>query len=241
MRSTRVYVYDQDLAQEKITLTNQPAKHLLQVLRIKTGQPVILFDDSGYQYDAVVIKTSKNKVDVEIKNRQLVENESPCKITLLQGISRGERMDLVIQKSTELGVTSIQPMFTRRSMVKLEGDRLARRIEHWHNIIVSACEQCGRNKLPLLSEPVSFHDAINQIPAGKGFFMDPDSNTGFHDIKESMDITLAIGPEGGFDETEKEYLKQQNIQPVKLGPRILRTETAAIAAITALGFLHGDL
>ena len=246
MRMTRAWV-DLPLAPgARIALPEAAAAHLLRVLRLREGDACVLFNGDGHDYDARIIATGKRGGEVEVTGRRAVDNESPLRITLLQGIARGEKMDLILQKATELGVARIVPVESERSEVRLDGPRLARRIEHWRAVVVAACEQCGRARLPEIEAPVAI-GAIGGIahPAGLRLTLDPQGEHALPALASRMPadggVAIAIGPEGGWAPRDREQLRAAGYEGLRLGPRILRTETAGLAAIAALQAMYGDL
>jgi 16S rRNA (uracil1498-N3)-methyltransferase len=242
MRIPRIYVSGLTAINDSVTLEGQAAKHLLQVLRVKPGQPVVIFDGSGTEYQAEILTAARGSVEASVISRAAVSRESNLSITLVQAISRGERMDWVLQKATELGVARIIPVFSKRSMVKLDKKRLESRIEHWQAILAHACEQCGRNRLPELATPMALTSVMDELPAeSNSYYLEPDCDSRFRQLGRSETVNLFVGPEGGFDPEEKAFMTGKDVKPVYLGPRILRTETAGIAAIAALGVLWGDM
>ena len=203
-----------------------------------------MFDGSGPEYLGTVTTLGKNAASVDVTNEITVDRESPLRIHLLQGISRGDRMDHVVQKCTELGVARITPVLTEYSVVKLTSERAAKRAHHWRGIVASACEQCGRNVLPVVDEPVALRDALGRFVGRPGarICLDPQGSAGFPGDPPADDqLALLIGPEGGFSAGERELAEAAGFVTTSFGPRILRTETAAIAALAALQSRFGDL
>lgn len=242
MRTPRIYISDLDPAQNIIEIDGQAAKHLLRVLRVTPEQAVILFDGNGIECSAVILETGPSSLKARLLSSATINRESSLCITLFQAISRGDRMDWLLQKATELGVTEINPVFSQRSMVKLDKKRLETRMQHWRGIIIHACEQCGRNQLPVINTPVSLTSAIEQLPEKPAsYFLDSTASLRFRQLIQTKSISLFVGPEGGFDEQEKMFMSDHGIQPVSMGPRTLRTETAGISAIAVLGALWGDI
>lgn len=217
--------------------------HVTRVLRLTAGDPIILFDGTGMDYAATIVTPARKGVTVLIGAGQPVERESPLRLILLQGVSRGPRMDLVVQKATELGVSAIQPVLTGRSVVKLDGERSATRQRHWQGIVISACEQCGRSIVPQVHEPMELALALASLESGTtGLMLDPDGDVSLAGLPaDCRRIALAIGPEGGFTENERMTLTQAGFGRLRLGPRILRTETAPLAALSILQYARGDL
>jgi len=225
-----------------IRLDKTASKHL-HVLRLKPGDEVMLFNGLGGHYQAMIAAIRSDGVTVDIGRHVAHETESPLEIILAQGISRGERMDYTIQKSVELGVTTIIPLLTERCGLKLSTERAEKRLLHWQGVIASACEQCGRNRLPTIRAVDSLRNWLSQLDGnGLKLVMDfRDSNSLSHIIRPVGAITLLIGPEGGLTDAELAQAKDAGFTGIRLGPRILRTETAGIAAICSLQSLWGDL
>jgi len=202
-----------------------------------------LFDDSGSAYAATILSISRNSVDLEVERRLDTDVESPLDIQLLQGISRGERMEFVIQKATELGVRRITPVITEYGVVKLNAGRAIKKTAHWKGVAISACEQCGRNRIPTIDAPIPLRDWMGdnlQLDSTR-LVMRPGATRSAHDIDiGARPLTLLIGPEGGFSDTECELTDATGFEAIGFGPRILRTETAAVAIVAALQAIHGD-
>jgi len=242
MRVPRIYLPVLLERGECITLDSNATNHVSRVLRLKQGTNIRLFDGEGREFHATLGRVERNCVEATIEAAISETSESPLRITLAQGISRGERMDLVVQKSVELGVDTIVPLLTERTNVQLKRDRQQKKLGHWRGITISACEQCGRNQLPAL-EPITTFDQLLETPfSGTRLLLDPKAEVGLNDIKpEGSAIQLLIGPEGGLSSSEIERARAHGFLGVRMGPRVLRTETAAIAALTALQLLWGDL
>ncbi|RUO38060.1 16S rRNA (uracil(1498)-N(3))-methyltransferase [Pseudidiomarina aestuarii] len=224
------------------TLSDDAANHVGRVLRMQVGDPLQLFTGNGYLYTAVITTVSKKSVTVEVNDQQMVTNESPIAVHLGQAISRGDRMDFVLQKSVELGVTSITPLFTERCGVKLSGDRLEKKVQQWQKIVIAACEQSGRARVPTVHHPVTLAAWFAQLEPALRLTLDPYAQRPLREM-ELIDrkVQLVIGPEGGFTEEEVALTAAHDFIPVKLGPRVLRTETAALAALSVLQYQFGDL
>jgi 16S rRNA (uracil1498-N3)-methyltransferase len=239
---TRVYV-DQPLSAGKsCVIEDNAANHIMRVLRARDGDELTLFDGRGGEYEARINGLRKDSVQVEVREHRAVERESALDLTLAQGVSRGERMDWVMQKATELGVRRIIPIITERSIVRLDEERSERKLQHWRAIAIAACEQCGRNRVPEVAAPTSFFDAIRGSDASIArLLLSPAASLRARDLPRPSAVTLLIGPEGGLADNEEEAAIHAGFQPVQLGPRILRTETAAIAALAALQHDFGDL
>jgi 16S rRNA (uracil1498-N3)-methyltransferase len=242
MRITRIY-YPFELATDSyVTLTDDATNHVANVLRAKTGQAVVLFNGDGSEYSAQLFKVAKRKVIVRVDSKISISIESPLSIHLGQGISRGDRMEWVIQKSVELGVTEITPLITERCGVKLSKERWSKKHEQWQKLAIAACEQCGRNVLPVLHAPSLFTEWVILSTNQVRFTLHPRAEMAFrHVTMPPAGARLLIGPEGGFSDQEIYKTEQNGFKTIQLGPRILRTETAAITAISALQAIHGDL
>lgn len=242
MRLTRVHVAMPLATGAVITLPEGPATHLTRVLRLREGDACVLFNGDGTDHDAVLRAAGKRGVEVELVAARTIANDSPLTLTLLQGIARGEKMDLILQKSTELGVAAVMPVFADRTEVRLEGERLAKRAAHWHNVIASACEQSGRTRLPTLDDARSLEDAVTRLPeGGLRLVLDPQGAHRFASLAPPAGgVVVAIGPEGGWSPRDREVLHGAGFEGLRLGPRVLRTETAGLAAIAALQARFGD-
>ena len=242
MRIIRIYYPFELSADSFVTLTDDATNHLANVLRAKTGQAIVLFNGDGNEYSAQLSEVAKRKVVAHIDSKISISIESPLSIHLGQGISRGDRMEWVIQKSVELGVTDITPLITERCGVKLSKERWSKKHEQWQKVAIAACEQCGRNVLPVLHSPTIFTEWINLSTNQVRLTLHPRAEKAFrHVVMPATGARLLIGPEGGFSEQEIYQTEQNGFQTIQLGPRVLRTETAAIAAISALQAIHGDL
>ncbi len=239
MRSHRFYT-DIELSENTlVNLPSQAAHHCGQVLRYKVGDNLTVFNGDGFDYYATIDRLEKKSCQIKIEKKIDPQNESPLKIHLYQGIARGDKMDLIIQKAVELGVTAITPIFTERCNVKLEGKRLDKKIQHWQQIQLSACEQSGRAIIPAFNTATHLHQTPQQ--SASSFYLEPTSNQGFGDLPEQSLMSLFIGPEGGFAEKEINFLEKIGCQGLKMGPRILRTETAGLSAIAILQSHFGDI
>lgn len=242
-RVPRIYCPDLPAEGAVAALGAGPARHLLRVLRLGPGAALRLFDGRGREHAAQVEGAQLDGATARVLAACETLPESPLRITLLQGIGRGERMDLAVQKATELGVASIVPVLTARSVVRLRGERAARRQAHWQGVAVSACEQCGRAVVPEVLGPRDLAAALAALPVGGARVLpDPGAATALAALERPVGgLALLIGPEGGLDERERRQARAAGFRAVRLGPRILRTETAAIATITLAQGLWGDL
>jgi 16S rRNA (uracil1498-N3)-methyltransferase len=244
MRVTRVHVELPLAAGIEVELPENAANHLARVLRLGIGDTCVLFNGDGRDYPARLIDIGKRVVRVEVGPGRSIDNESPLRLILLQGVARGEKMDLILQKATELGVASLQPLYSQRSEIRLDGIRADKRLAHWRGVVVSACEQCGRARVPDIGMPLPMQQALAALPdGGLRLILDPDADASLPGLEfdPSEPIVLAVGPEGGWSPQDIEQLRAAGFVGVRLGPRVLRTETAGLAAISALQMLHGDL
>ena len=229
------------LLQQEVTLDARASHHLSKVLRLKPDAAITLFNGDGEQYPAHLTSLSPKRCTAMIDSVTPCPTESPLHITLLQGLSRHDRMDTSLQKATELGVNRIIPVICSHSKFKLDQTRVDKKMQHWQQIIISACEQSGRCRIPQLALPVRLDDALDQVDAETRIMFDPDGNSRLSDIPKSISTALFIGPESGLRSAETERIEKQGFVPVRFGSRILRTETAGPAAITAVQVLWGDL
>lgn len=241
MRLTRSYVDAVLAVGATVALPENASVHLLRVLRMGLGDACVVFNGDGADYEARIVTLGKRGAEVEVMARREVGNESPLRITLAQAIARGEKMDWVLQKATELGVAAIVPIITERTEVKLDAERGEKRRQHWCGVIAAACEQSGRTRLPELATPKTLSDWLVTVAAA-GWYLDPDAQAGLRDIDaNAMALTLVIGPEGGLGERDLAMLRTAGFRGLRLGPRVLRTETAGLAALAALQALRGDM
>jgi 16S rRNA (uracil1498-N3)-methyltransferase len=242
MRLTRVYV-DAPLASGmRVTLQGSAAGHLTRVLRLRVGEALTVFNGAGGEYAASIEHAHAGRVAVAIGELRAIERESPLTLTLAQGVSRGERMDLVVQKATELGASGLAPVLAERSVVRLTAQQAERRLNHWRAIAIAACEQSGRNRLPAIASPVPLKDFLRTSDGSMRLLLSPAATATLADLPRLVSaVTVLIGPEGGLAEAEQEAAVEAGFKPVRLGPRVLRTETAAIAALTLLQREFGDL
>jgi 16S rRNA (uracil1498-N3)-methyltransferase len=243
MRLTRVYVDAVLEPGAHLTLTGSAASHLTRVLRLRPKAALTLFNGRGGEYAASIERVHRNTVEVAIGEHEPIERESPFPLTLAQGVSRGERMDLVVQKATELGVARLVPVLTERSVVRLDEEQSDRKSSHWRAIAIAACEQCGRNRLPEVALPAQLREFLRQ-PRGDSvrLLLSPAAPRRIEDVpRPAGGATVLIGPEGGLSDAEQEDALTAGFTAVNLGPRVLRTETAAIASLTLLQREFGDL
>ena len=241
MRIHRIYTERNLQPGQNFTLKGEEAHYLSRVLRAVAGQPVVLFNGDGSDYIAEISGFGRQEVAFTVNSRLPVRTESPLSTTLVQAISRGERMNLSLQKATELGVTAVQPVFTARTEVRLGPDKLTRRMEHWRKVMISACEQSGRARLPLLHEPRDVLLWMQRDSGATRVVLVPGAERSLAAVSPGAEMEIVVGPEGGFEEAELDALQRHSVQAVNLGPRILRTETAGPAALAIVQALAGDL
>jgi 16S rRNA (uracil1498-N3)-methyltransferase len=242
MRCPRIYSAQVLALGAQITLEADAAHHLARVLRLPIGSPLILFNGDGNEYPAEIIALDKKNVVVVISNVLTEARESPLAIHLGVAISKGERMDWVIQKATELGVTEISPLQSERVEVRLHGEREEKKLAHWRAVAISACEQCARNRIPVIDDVQPLFNWIENIQVDAKFVLHHRSVAVLHAQNAApKSVALLIGPEGGLSEAEIGTAEQRGFRPLRLGPRVLRTETAPLAALSVLQYLWGDL
>jgi 16S rRNA (uracil1498-N3)-methyltransferase len=242
---TRIYFSGALLPGADLRLPPGQARHVARVLRLAQGDALVLFNGDGAEYDAVVTRAAGGEVTVQIGAARDGGRESALDILLGQGLSSGERMDYTVQKAVELGVTAIQPLAAGRSVVRLDAERAGKRVTHWQSVAISACEQCGRNRIPAIA-PVASLDAwlTGKDMPGTGalrVLLSPQADARLRDLpRPGGGVVLLAGPEGGFTRDEEAAARAGGFTPVRLGPRVLRTETAAVAALAAMQALWGD-
>lgn len=223
------------------TLPAEAARHAAQVLRLRAGDALVLFNGEGGEYSGRIEDIHRGEVLVRVLAHSVVERESILQVHLAQGISSGERMDYTLQKAVELGVASIQPLAMLRSVVKLDAERARKRMVHWQHVVSAACEQCGRNRVPGVTPPLALEHWLAAQPSGDKLILAPEGDTGLATVAPPAGpLWLLAGPEGGFDERESALARAAGFRSLRLGPRILRTETAALAALAAMQALWGD-
>jgi 16S rRNA (uracil1498-N3)-methyltransferase len=243
MRLTRVYVDAVLETGAPLTLRGSAAGHLTRVLRLRPKAALTLFNGRGGEYAASIERVRGSEVTVAVGEHNSIERESPFPLTLAQGVSRGERMDLVVQKATELGVARLVPVLTERSVVRLDEEQSDRKSSHWRAIAIAACEQCGRNRLPEVALPAQLREFLRQAAVNSvRLLLSPSATQRIEDVpRPAGGATVLIGPEGGLSEEEQGDALAAGFTAVNLGPRVLRTETAAIASLTLLQREFGDL
>lgn len=244
MRLIRVHVAGPLVSGKRVKLEGNAASHITRVLRLRVGAALVLFDGTGGEYEGSIDKAHGGEVIVAVGAQAAVERESPLQLTLAQGVSRGERMDLVVQKATELGVSHVVPVLTERSVVRLTAQQSDRKVNHWRAVAIAACEQCGRNRLPSVAAPVALREFLkgDAGTAGTRLLLSPEGSATLKDVaRPDGALTVLIGPEGGLTDEEEQAAVAAGFTALRLGPRVLRTETAAIAALTLLQREFGDL
>lgn len=259
MREIRLFVDAPLHVDTDIHLPEAAARHAVQVLRLRPSAEIGLFNGDGHQYSARLTVANPRSASARVVAMASPTRESPLHVTLLQALARGEKMDWIIQKATELGVARIVPVVSERSEVRLDPTRSSKRLAHWRAVVIAACEQSGRNLLPVIEAPVALTEWLAQAGHGDDvkarLMLHPGGTTGLRDLvcrppsnyvrdsppaTPSANLALAVGPEGGFGDHDVTALRQAGYRAVTLGPRVLRTETAGIAALAALQALYGD-
>jgi 16S rRNA (uracil1498-N3)-methyltransferase len=224
------------------SLPEDAAHHAVHVLRLRAGEEVTLFDGRGGEYAGRIAGIERLRVMVDVLAHRTLERESPLAVTLVQGVSSSEKMDFTVQKATELGVAVLQPVTAARSVGRIAGERAMQKRAHWQRVAIAACEQCGRNRVPQVLPPVPLAEYCRTAGPGPALLLSPDAQLGLRDAAARLQsaVALAAGPEAGFSAAEEAMLQGVGFVPVRLGPRVLRTETAALAALAALNALAGD-
>jgi 16S rRNA (uracil1498-N3)-methyltransferase len=244
MRTIRIHVGPAIAPGAQVILPAQAGEHVARVLRMQPGDPVVLFGgDDGMEYEATLTAVGKREVVALVSTGRSPGNESPLPLTLAQGVARGEKMDLIVQKATELGIARIVPLVTERSEVKLDAARAEKRLQHWRAVAASACEQSGRAVVPSIGPAVPLQAWLASLPpqGAMRLALLPEGTVRPAELALSGPAIVAIGPEGGFGERDRAALAAADFVGLRLGPRILRTETAGLAAIAILQALYGDI
>lgn len=245
MRISRIFVEGPLGSGQQVALSDSAHQHLTRALRLEVGAELLAFDGEGGEWRARLASIAKRGSEIEMLEPVAAQPDSPLRIELGQALARGEKMDLVLQKATELGVARIVPLITERSEVKLDAERAERRLTHWRGVLIHACEQCGRARLPELQEPTRIEQWAEALDAPLKLMLDPDAKMSIQHAAEYLrgtkHVAIAIGPEGGFGSRDLQSLRAAGFLPVRLGPRVLRTETAGLAVIAILQALEGDL
>ncbi|MCL6414130.1 16S rRNA (uracil(1498)-N(3))-methyltransferase [Aestuariirhabdus sp. Z084] len=241
MRNPRIYLPQPLSVESELQLNDEAANHVARVLRMKSGDPLVLFNGEGNSYQARVVNVDKRRVRVTIENLLASTADGNLKIMLGQTLSRGDRMDWAIQKATEMGVTDIQPLFSERCEVKLNAERASKRVAHWQQVAISACEQCGRNRVPRIGSPQAIENWIDDQDSDLKLVLHHRTDQALDSHRKPDSVSLLIGPEGGLTQPEIERAQAAGFQATALGPRVLRTETAPIAALSLIQYLWGDI
>lgn len=240
MRIHRIHTHEPLAPDHPVRLDAASSHYLARVLRVVAGQPLVLFNGDGFDYAATVDKASKNGIEASITARLPASPESPLRTVLVQSLARGERTDFALQKATELGLTVFQPVEAARTEVRIKPDKLEARMAHWQKVAISACEQCGRARLPELRLPMDLPHWVAAEPTGQRLVLAPGDHPPLASLEVSAAVEILVGPEGGFEDAEMDMLQGNGIKPVSLGPRVLRTETAGPAALAILQSIAGD-
>ncbi|WP_116368392.1 16S rRNA (uracil(1498)-N(3))-methyltransferase [Parahaliea mediterranea] len=240
MRVPRIYTEQALAAGQSLSLESGPATHVARVLRMTAGDALVLFNGNGADYPATITSAGKKSVEVSIGAPTDNATESPLVVELGIGISRGDRMDWVLQKATELGVSAVVPLFTERCEVKLKGERADKKHQHWRQVMISACEQSGRSRLPHLAAPTSLAHWLATCSAERRFVLHHRAGTTGEGATPAS-VALAVGPEGGLSEAEIIACESAGFEALALGPRVLRTETAPLAALAIVQARWGDM
>ena len=229
-------------AGSQVELSSSAAHHVAKVLRMRVGDALILFDGLGGEYSAHIEGIEKKRVVAGVDSHADIERESPLVITLVQAVSAGDRMDVTLQKAVELGVSRILPVMSKRSVVRLSGERAEQRMQHWQQVVIAACEQCGRNRVPQVEALVPLAAFLQQPrPRADRWMLSPQAEQALRTVeKPRTELELLVGPEGGLTVDEERAAGDAGFKPVRIGPRILRTETAAPALLAASQALWGD-
>ncbi|WP_263081622.1 16S rRNA (uracil(1498)-N(3))-methyltransferase [Endozoicomonas sp. Mp262] len=241
MRNPRIYTPQPLVAGTTVELIDTAANHVGRVLRMKAGEPLILFNGEGGSFQGQVASVSKKQVSVLLESRRDSDSESPLRIELGQSLSRGERMDYAIQKATEMGITDITPILSERCEVRLNAERQEKRIKHWQQVAISACEQCGRNRVPVIHPPVTVAQWLDSRTTDLNFVLHHRTDKKLEGYSKPDSVSLLIGPEGGLTADEIGMAESHGFKALAMGPRVLRTETAPVAAAALMHYLWGDL
>jgi len=240
MSGPRVYCQQPLSLQQTIELDDIAVGHVIRVLRLNDGDTIRVFNGDGSEYAATLCDVTKKRANARITEILRTDPQQPLNLLLGQVISKGDRMDFTIQKATELGIAEITPLWSERCEVKLKGERLEKKLEHWRRVAISACEQSGRNQVPVIHPPQHYADLCKNCAADLKFTLHPHKQKPLSEYQTPDSLALLVGPEGGFSETEVEQSLALDFNGLTLGPRVLRTETAALAALSVFQFQWGD-
>ncbi len=227
----------------RVELPAAVAHHAVRVLRLARGDALVLFNGEGGEYPGTIVEVART-LRVQLGHYEEIECESPLDLTLAQALPAGDKMDFIVQKAVELGVARIQPLAAARSVLRLTGERAARRVAHWQQVAIAACEQCGRNRVPDIAPVASLSSWLATLPADDGsgrILLLPGARRRVRDLSDAQRFLALIGPEGGFEADERAAARQAGFTACALGPRVLRSETAGLVLLSVLGATHGDL
>jgi len=242
MRLTRVWIDAALASGDTLELPGETGAHVAKVLRARSGDGLVVFNGDGREFGGEIASVRGSRVTVTLGAAQLVDRESPLTVVLVQCVPRGDRMDFIVQKATELGVARIVPVLSQRSVVRLDARQSEAKAAHWRAVAVAACEQCGRNRLPVVEAPRPLLDHLGDAqPGGLRLVLEPEAADHVSPREMATGVDIAIGPEGGFTVEELEAFRIAEFRAMRLGPRVLRTETAAIAALAWLQTRYGDM
>lgn len=241
MNLSRVYISESLQVGKKIDLSTEAVRHLITVMRMRDGEQCVLFNGDGHDYVVRLEQVTKKHATAVVLSAVAVHTESPLHSHLGQAIGKGDRMDYSLQKAVELGVTAITPLITERVNVRLSDERLQKKMQHWQDVMVAACEQSGRAVLPTLHQPLSYTTWLQRVQTGLRVICDPYADANLSDLVPSDAITFAVGPEGGLTTDEVELAKKHAWHPIRLGTRVLRTETMSSVMLSIAQNLWGDL
>ena len=237
---TRLYLPQPLPVGATLDLPDEAVRHLVQVLRMGNGERLTVFNGEGGEYAAELVEVARRSARLRIQAHDPVSREAPLAVTIAQCVSKGDRMDYALQKATELGATAFAPLLSARGVVKLDGERWEKKVEHWRGVVIGAAEQSGRTRVPSVSAPERFENYVATERPGLKLILAPGGDRRLSELPVAETITALIGPEGGFDETELALAGRHGWQRLALGPRILRTETAPVALLAALSARYGD-
>lgn len=245
MSDHRIFTATPLRADANVVLDGPQAHYLGHVLRVRSNDTVTLFDGSGTEFAATVMSVERKRVELKLGDSITPSTESDLKVTLVQSVIRGERMDFCVQKATELGVSRIVPVFTDRTVVKIPTDRTQKRVDHWHKTAISACEQSGRVRIPVIDHPRALNDAVTELQTAdvRLLMLDPWADApALQNLPapSAKCVAVCVGPEGGFSDNELAFLRESGAASVTCGPRVLRSETAGIIAVAACQMAWGD-
>lgn len=241
MKIPRFYYPENLQINKTLALSPEVHRHAIQVLRLKINEPLILFNGEGGEYLAKITRAEKRHSEVYIERFDDIDRESSLQTTLVLSLIKPDKMDFAIQKSVELGVNAIQPVITDRSVIKIKNDKQDKKLQHWQGIIIAACEQSGRTKIPTVKSPIKLDDWLQQKSDALRIMMLPTAQKRAIDLPQTQNIELLIGPEGGFTDQEEDKCLQQGLETIVFGKRVFRAETAAIAGLSVLQQRFGDL